>query len=77
MSPKKSCFGSKILFSPYFDTNLLKSKMKISIGSDHAGFEMKEKIISFLKQINKNVIDKGCYSAARADYPDFGHTVAN
>lgn len=51
--------------------------MNISIGSDHAGFELKEEVIKYLKSINVTVFDKGCYSAERADYPDFGHAVAN
>lgn len=51
--------------------------MKIAIGSDHAGFELKEQVIAYLKSKNINVADKGCYSTERADYPDFGHAVAN
>ncbi len=51
--------------------------MKISIGSDHAGFELKEEVIKHLKSKSVTVIDKGCYSCERADYPDFGHAVAN
>ena len=50
--------------------------MKIAIGSDHAGFELKEEIISYLKLKNITITDKGCYSLDRADYPDFGHAVA-
>ena len=49
---------------------------KISIGSDHAGFELKEKLISYLKSKGYQVFDKGCFSSERADYPDFGHAVA-
>lgn len=51
--------------------------MKIAIGSDHAGFELKEQLRAYLATKNVNVSDKGCYSADRADYPDFGHAVAN
>jgi ribose 5-phosphate isomerase B len=51
--------------------------MKIAIGSDHAGFELKEEVIKYLKQKSNEVNDKGCYSAERADYPDYGHAVAN
>lgn len=51
--------------------------MEIAIGSDHAGFELKEPVIAYLKSKNVNVLDKGCYSTERADYPDFGHAVAN
>ncbi len=47
---------------------------KLAIGSDHAGFELKE----FLKINLKDVefVDKGCYSNDRVDYPDFAHAVA-
>jgi ribose 5-phosphate isomerase B len=50
--------------------------MEIAIGSDHAGFELKEQVITYLKSKNITVLDKGCYSAERADYPDYGHAVA-
>ena len=50
--------------------------IKIAIGSDHAGFELKEQLISYLNSENCSVVDKGCYSLDRADYPDYGHTVA-
>lgn len=51
--------------------------MKIAIGSDHAGFLLKKELINYLTSKNIEVIDKGCYSEERADYPDFGHAVAN
>lgn len=50
--------------------------MKIAIGSDHAGFELKQELVKYLKQQSVDVDDKGCYSLERADYPDFGHAVA-
>jgi ribose 5-phosphate isomerase B len=50
--------------------------MKIAIGSDHAGFELKEQLINYLKEKNSPIFDKGCFSLERADYPDFGHAVA-
>lgn len=50
--------------------------MKISIGSDHAGFELKEQLIVYMQSKTLMVIDKGCYSLERADYPDYGHAVA-
>ncbi len=51
--------------------------MNISIGSDHAGFELKQEVINYLKNKNVVVFDKGCFSSERADYPDYGHAVAN
>lgn len=50
--------------------------INIAIGSDHAGFELKEHLITYLKAKNYIVSDKGCYSLERADYPDYGHAVA-
>ncbi|NCC71751.1 ribose 5-phosphate isomerase B [bacterium] len=50
---------------------------KIIIGSDHAGFELKTKIINFLETKNYNVTDVGCYSSDSVDYPDFAHKVAD
>jgi ribose 5-phosphate isomerase B len=43
--------------------------MNIIIGSDHAGFELKEKIKIFFKN-NYNFTDVGCYNDTRCDYPD-------
>lgn len=45
--------------------------MKISIGSDHAGFAYKEKIKSFLEGLGHEVLDCGTYSEAAVDYPLF------
>jgi len=50
--------------------------MEIAIGSDHAGFELKEQVITYLKSKKVVVLDKGTYSLERADYPDYGHAVA-
>ncbi len=50
---------------------------KIAIGSDHAGFDLKENIIEFLKSKNYTVYNKGCFTSERTDYPDYGHAVAN
>ena len=51
--------------------------MKISIGCDHAAWELKEKVKQYLStKSGIEVNDKGCYSSERCDYPDFGHAVA-
>ena len=45
---------------------------KIYIGSDHAGYELKEKLKIFIKSLNIEVIDKGAFSLnINDDYPDF------
>ena len=49
----------------------------IAIGCDHAGFEYKEDIISFLEGKGLEYKDFGTYSADSVDYPDFAHPVAS
>lgn len=49
---------------------------KIAIGSDHAGFESKERAKSDLLALGVEVVDKGTHSLERVDYPDFGAAVA-
>ncbi len=51
--------------------------MKVAIGSDHAGFTLKEVLKSYLQQKGFEVQDFGCFSEERADYPDFAHPVAD
>ena len=51
--------------------------MKIAIGADHAGFELKEKVKAYLQKKGVEVKDFGTHSLDRADYPDFAHPVAN
>jgi len=50
--------------------------MKIAIGSDHAGFEYKEKIKSLLAELGHIVNDFGTYSEEPVDYPLFIRPVA-
>ncbi len=50
--------------------------MKIAIASDHAGFKMKQKIISYLISKDYELKDLGSYSDECSDYPDFAHPLA-
>lgn len=50
--------------------------MKLSIGSDHAGFEHKEAIKEMLIANGHTVHDYGTTSTERADYPDYAYLVA-
>jgi len=50
--------------------------MIISIASDHAGFELKEEIINYLKSLKLSPVDFGCHSKEKCDYPDFAHKLA-
>jgi ribose 5-phosphate isomerase B len=49
--------------------------MKLAIGSDHAGFEYKEKLKQHLGEQHE-IKDFGTYSLDSADYPDFAHPVS-
>jgi len=50
--------------------------MKISLGADHAGFELKEKIKKLLLQQGIEVNDRGTHSSEAVDYPDYARKVA-
>ncbi|MDP2167478.1 MAG: ribose 5-phosphate isomerase B [Thermodesulfovibrionales bacterium] len=50
--------------------------MTIAIGSDHAGVELKEELISLLKEMGIEYADMGTSSPASVDYPDFGELVS-
>lgn len=50
--------------------------MKVAIGADHAGFEVKEEIKSLLDRMGIKYEDLGTYSTEPVDYPDFGAAVA-
>ena len=47
--------------------------MNIAIGCDHAGYDIKEKIVTKYTKIN--FIDCGTFNSDSVDYPDFGHKV--
>ena len=51
--------------------------LPVAIGSDHAGFEYKEDLISFLEGKSLSFKDFGTYSKDSVDYPDFAHPVAD
>lgn len=49
--------------------------MRIAIGADHAGFELKGNLTVFLQKLGYHVFDVGTYSAESLDYPDFSEAV--
>ena len=51
--------------------------MKIYIGSDHAGFNYKNEIISKFSLYNNSIIDCGCHNENKIDYPDISTIVCN
>ncbi|MBC1318930.1 ribose 5-phosphate isomerase B [Listeria welshimeri] len=50
--------------------------MKIAIGNDHVGIELKPIIIQFLKELGHEVEDFGAFTNERTDYPKYGKKVA-
>jgi ribose 5-phosphate isomerase B len=50
--------------------------MRIAIGSDHRGYEVKRRIDSVLKQLGHEVVDFGPQSSESVDYPDYAFQVA-
>ena len=51
--------------------------MRIGIGSDHGGFDLKEQVKEYLVSLNYEVVDCGCFSKDSCDYPVFAHDVAS
>ena len=52
-------------------------KKKVYIGTDHAGFELKEKLVPFIKELGYEVFDLGAHTYEKEDdYPDFISPVA-
>jgi ribose 5-phosphate isomerase B len=50
--------------------------MKIAIGSDHRGFEVKRRVVPLLQQLGHEVVDVGPSSKESVDYPDYAFAVA-
>jgi ribose 5-phosphate isomerase B len=51
--------------------------MKIAIGSDHRGFDVKRRIVALLERMKHEVVDVGPIASESVDYPDFAFEVAN
>ncbi|MCD2220663.1 ribose 5-phosphate isomerase B [Listeria monocytogenes] len=50
--------------------------MKIAIGNDHVGIELKPVIVAYLQDLGHEVDDFGAFSNERTDYPEYGKKVA-
>ncbi|WP_018930554.1 RpiB/LacA/LacB family sugar-phosphate isomerase [Gracilibacillus lacisalsi] len=50
--------------------------MKIALGSDHCGFQLKKRMIPFLESLGCEMVDIGCYSEEQVDFPDIVQNVA-
>ena len=56
---------------------MIEPGQKLAIGSDHAGFDMKEDLKKMLLEMGYEVEDKGTYDKSSCDYPDFAAAVAH
>ena len=50
--------------------------MRVALGSDHGGFELKQEIIKYLEEKQIAYKDYGCHSKESCDYPVFGKAAA-
>lgn len=50
--------------------------MKVAVGSDHRGFQVKRKIVELVRRLGHEVIDFGAATEDAVDYPDFAQQVA-
>ncbi len=50
--------------------------MRVALGADHAGFQMKNAVADHLRALGHNVLDLGADSAEPSDYPDFAEAAA-
>lgn len=50
--------------------------MKVIVGSDHAGFLLKEEVVKWMKEAGHVVEDIGCHNRESCDYPDYAVPLA-
>ena len=51
--------------------------MRLALGSDHAGFELKNRLAAQLREAGHEILDVGTHDMAPVDYPDFAAAVGN
>ncbi len=49
--------------------------MRVVLGSDHAGFEMKQQIMEYVKRLGHEVLDVGAHDSSPSDYPDYAEAL--
>lgn len=52
------------------------AEKKIIVGCDHAGFELKSRLMAYLKEQGYDVVDVGCYTRESTDYPQVAYKLA-
>lgn len=56
--------------------NTNKNNRKIGFSADHAGFQLKARLVEYVKGLGYDVVDLGPSNEDRVDYPDFGYKLA-
>ena len=51
--------------------------MKIAVGCDHGGFELKQQVIEYLQKAGMECMDCGCHSESSCDYPEYARKVTD
>ena len=51
--------------------------MRLVLGSDHAGYEMKQSLADFLRGLGHGILDVGTCNTVSVDYPDFAQAVSD
>jgi len=49
--------------------------MRVVLGSDHAGFELKQQVLEYVRELGHKVLDVGTHDSSSVDYPDFAEAV--
>lgn len=61
---------------PARPSHLITSRGEVAVGSDHGGFELKQALVGFLRDMGYRIRDLGTHSTEAVDYPDFALAVA-
>jgi len=57
--------------------NIRGAEMEIALGADHGGFDLKEQVKDWLREMGHDVTDAGCYSSESVDYPEYAEKVCD
>jgi len=49
--------------------------MRVVLGSDHAGYELKQQLVKYVTELGHDVVDVGTHSTVSVDYPDYSEAV--
>ena len=49
--------------------------MRVVLGSDHAGFEMKQEMLKYVRDLGHVVVDVGAHDTSASDYPDYAEAL--